>query len=117
MVSDRAHLPPWKGLLAALPVLFLILVPFLTAGRAGILGMSIDNDMGSHMQFVEIYLSPLAEQVKPMRVDYPLGPHAIVAVISEGTGMRAPRLRRGRWPAAASAWTAVPLARGVWRSR
>lgn len=111
--SDRAHLPPWKGILAALPVAFLVLVPFLTAGRSGILGMSMDNDMGSHMQFVEIYLSRVAEHVKPMRVDYPLGPHAMVAVISEGTGMRVDRAFAG-WTMALpmlSAWTAVALAR------
>ncbi len=111
--SDRAHLPPWKGTLAALPVAFLVLVPFLTAGRPGILGMSVDNDMGSHMQFVEIYLSRVAEHVKPMRVDYPLGPHAVVAVISEGLGIRVDRSFAG-WTMALpmlSAWTAVALAR------
>jgi len=112
-VTDRRHLPPSKGVLAAVPVAFLVLVPFLAAGRPGILGMSLDNDMGSHMQFVEIYLSAAVEHITPMRSDYPLGPHATVALISKGFGMRVDRAFAG-WTMALpliNAWTAVALAR------
>jgi hypothetical protein len=111
--TDRVHLPPLTGILAAVPVAILVLVPFLTAGRPGILGMSLDNDMGSHMLFVEIYLSKAVEHVTPMRADYPLGPHAMVALISKGFGMRVDRAFAG-WTMALpllNAWTAVALAR------
>jgi hypothetical protein len=110
---DRVHLPPLKGILAAVPVGILVLVPFLTAGRSGILGVSLDNDMGSHMLFVEIYLSKAVEHITPMRADYPLGPHAMVALISKGFGMRVDRAFAG-WTMALpilSAWTALAFAR------
>lgn len=111
--SDRRHLPPLTGLLAAIPVAVLVLVPFITAGRSGILGAGLDNDMGSHMLFTEIYLSKSVQNVTAMRVDYPLGPHAMVALLSKGLDFRVDRAFAG-WTMALpllNAWTAVALAR------
>lgn len=108
-----AHRPPAAGLLAVAPVALLVLVPFLAAGRAGILGTSLNNDMGSHMLFVETYLSDAVANVTPLRSDYPLGPHAMVALISEGFGIRVDHAFAG-WTMALpilSAWTAVALVR------
>ena len=44
-----AQRPPIWELLAALPVVGLVLVPFLVAGQAGILGVGLNNDMAPHM--------------------------------------------------------------------
>jgi hypothetical protein len=108
-----AHRPPLAGLLAASPVMLMVLIPFLTAGREGILGTSLDNDMGSHMFFVEQYMSQAVTNVTPLRPDYPVGPHAMVALIADGLGIRVDRAFAG-WSMALpilNAWTALALAR------
>ena len=114
---DPAHRPPPAGLLAALPVMVLVLVPFLAAGRAGILGTSLDNDMGSHMLFAESYLSEAVASVTPLPSDYPLGPHAMVAVISKGFGIHVDQAFAG-WSMALpilNAWAVLALVRrGSW---
>jgi hypothetical protein len=109
--------PPIGGLFAALPVLFLVLVPFLAVGRAGILGVSVDNDMGAHMVFVETYLSEAVEHMRPTYFNlYPFGPHAMVALISEGLDVRVDHAFTG-WTMALpliNAWTALALVRRAW---
>jgi len=108
-----AHRPPLPGLLAAVPVALLVLVPFAAVGHAGTLGVSINNDMVAHLGFVEGYLSSAVAAVTPLPTDYPLGPHAMVAAIAKGFGMGADAAFAG-WMLALpilSAWTAVALAR------
>lgn len=116
-LSSPQHRPPVGGLLAALPVTFLVLVPFLAVGRSGILGVSMDNDLGAHMVFAETYLSETVEQLKPTYADlYPFGPHAMVALISEGFNVRVDRAFNG-WTMALpviTAWTALALVRRTW---
>jgi hypothetical protein len=110
---SRAHRPPLRELVSVLPVVLLVLVPFLAAGRAGILGVSLSNDMSPHMSIVEGYLSQLVWDLTPPPSDYPLGPHAMVAVISEGLGMRVDRAFAG-WTMALpllSGWTALAMVR------
>ncbi len=111
---ERRHRPPITGLLAAAPVVFLVLVPFLAVGHGGILGVSMDNDMGAHMTFVETYLSQAAEALHPALVGlYPLGPHGMVALISRGLDMRVDYAFTG-WTMALpilNAWTALALVR------
>lgn len=85
------HRPPLSGLLAAAPVALLVLVPFLAAGRAGILGATVDNDMASHLLFAE-YIVSAATAAAPLPSDYPLGPHDLAAVLSHP----GPRLPIGR---------------------
>ena len=113
--TDPAHRPPISGLLAALPVAALVLVPFLAAGHGGILGASFNNDMAAHMSIAEGFLSGDIAGIAPP--DYPIGPHAIVALIAEGLGARVDRAFAG-WSMALpilSAWTALALARrGSW---
>jgi hypothetical protein len=96
------HRPPVAGLLTAAPVALLVLVPFLAAGRAGILGTSLSNDMAPHMLWAESYVSQAVENVTPLPPDYPLGPHAMVAVIAKGLGI-------GVGPAFAGWTMALPL--------
>jgi hypothetical protein len=82
------HRPPVGGLAAAAPVVLLTLVPFLANGRFGTIGVSFNNDMGAHMLLVEAYMSDAVAAVTPLLPDYPLGPHAVVAVLADGLGIR-----------------------------
>lgn len=84
----RAHRPPLFGLAVAAPVALLALVSFIVAGRAGTLGVGFDNDMAAHMMWVEAYMSQAVARVSPLPTSYPLGPHAVVAAISSGLGIR-----------------------------
>jgi hypothetical protein len=108
-----AHRPPLGGLLAAAPVAAMALVPFLAAGRGGTLGISFDNDMAPHLLIVEAFLSKSVAAVTPLPSDYPLGPHAMVALLAKGLGLRVDLAFAG-WTLALpvlSAWTALALVR------
>ena len=108
-----AHRPPLWGLLAGLPVAALTLLPFLSFGRAGILGVTIDNDMAVHLWWAEAYASKAAAVAGPLPPDYPLGPHAMVATIAKGLGIGVDSAFSG-WSMALPiliAWTALALTR------
>src|SRR5215213_2464979 len=108
-----AHRPPIAGLLAAFPVILLVLVPFLAAGRAGILGVGLNNDMASHMWIVDGFLSQAVGDATPLPSDYPFGPHAMVAVIADGLHLGVEHAFAG-WSMALpilNAWTALALVR------
>jgi hypothetical protein len=105
--------PPIGGLLAAAPVMLLVLLPFLAVGRAGILGVTVDNDMAAHLLYAEAYLSQAAANVAPLPPDYPLGPHAMAALIAKGLSVRVDHAFTG-WTMALpvlNAWTALALVR------
>lgn len=96
------HRPPLSDLLAAAPVVLLVLVPFLAVGRGGILGVTVNNDMAAHLLFAEGILSSTAAAASPLPVDYPLAPHALVGAISEGLAIEL--------DAAFTGWTmAIPV--------
>lgn len=116
-LRSPSHRPPLSGLLAAAPVALLALVPFLAAGRGGILGVTVDNDMAAHLIFVEGYVSSAVSAVYPLPGDYPLGPHALAALLSRGLGIDAALAFSGLTMAlpVVNAWTAVALVRrGSW---
>ncbi len=105
--------PPLPDLLAALPVALLVLVPFLAAGRGGILGVTVNNDMTVHLAFVEGFVSSSVADLFPLPEDYPLGPHALAAALSRGFGIEADQAFSG-WTMAIpiiSAWTVLSAAR------
>lgn len=83
-----AQRPSPRDLVALLPAAVLSAIPFVVNGRGGILGTSFNNDMASHMLLAEIYQSAAAERVTGLLPDYPLGPHALVAVLADGLGIR-----------------------------
>ena len=93
-VRRPMHRPPLGQLTAALPVTLLVLVPFAASGRVGVLGVSIDDDMGGHLLLAEAYRSQAIAHAfppsdfPPAWEAYPLGPHALVAAIVEGLGVR-----------------------------
>jgi hypothetical protein len=105
---DPAHRPPITGVLAAAPVGVLVLVPFLAVGYFGVLGVSFDNDMASHLLIVEHYLSPSSvPEIAPP--GYPIAAHGMVALIARGLDVRADYAFTG-WTMAlplVSAWTAL----------
>jgi hypothetical protein len=112
-LSAPAHRMPLTGLLAALPVAAMVLIPFLSAGRAGILGTTVNNDMAVHLWWAEAFVSPAAAAAAPLPPDYPLGPHAAVASLAKGLGIGVEGAFAG-WTMALpilSAWTALLLAR------
>ncbi|HEU5142530.1 MAG TPA: hypothetical protein VFU04_05170 [Solirubrobacterales bacterium] len=107
------HRPSLRDLLAALPVAFLALVPFLAAGRGGILGVTVNNDMVVHLTIAESFLSSAAAETFPLPKDYPLGPHALAALLSKGTGAEVDLAFSGLTLAlpVVSAWTVMAAAR------
>lgn len=120
LVLRPAHRPPLTGLLAALPVALLVLVPFLASGRAGTLGVSFDNDMGEHLLLAEAYRSSAVALVSPLLPDYPLGPHALVGTLAEGLGVRTDLAFAGLTAAVPVliAWTTLAAVQGVrWLGR
>jgi hypothetical protein len=77
------------GVPAALLAVLVASLPFIAAGRVGILGVGLVNDdMASHL----LMSSWLAEGYtpEPVLIDqgYPLGPHALVAGLAEAFGTR-----------------------------
>lgn len=76
--------PPLSGILAALPVAVLALVPFLGAGRAGTLGVGFDNDMALHQAWAESFADPAYVSLLPD--DYPVGPHAVAGMLARVLG-------------------------------
>lgn len=112
-LGSTPHRPPLSDLMAALPVGFLVLVPFLAAGRGGILGVTVDNDMTAHLTFVDAYLSSGASTAAALPREYPLGPHAFVAVLSTVFGIHSDLAFSG-WTAAVpviNAWTVLAVVR------
>jgi hypothetical protein len=109
-----AHRPPLGGILAAIPVVLLVLLPFLAVGRSGILGVTVDNDMAAHMVFAETYLSQAVENLKPVYYNlYPFGPHAIAGVLARGLHQRVDHTFTGLTMAIPllNAWTVLALMR------
>jgi hypothetical protein len=114
-LRSPAHRPPLVGLLAALPVVLLAAVPFLAAGRGGILGVTVDNDMTVHLLIVEKIASAAVAAASPLPGDYPLGPHTLAAALSRGLGIQADLAFSG-WTMAVpviTAWTVGAVARGA----
>ena len=86
LALHREQAPPLPGLAAGLPVLGLALIPFAAAGFSGILGMSFNNDMASHLIWAEAYRSADVAAINPLPSSYPIGPHALVASLAQGLG-------------------------------
>jgi hypothetical protein len=87
-VLEPALRPRVRDLLTAVPTFLLLLVPFVANGRAGTLGVSFDNDMHAHLLWAEAIRSPLVASVTSLNASYPVGPHALCAVLAQATGMR-----------------------------
>jgi hypothetical protein len=103
---------------ATLAVLGFVLVPFLSSGRFGVLGMSFLNDMSAHLAWAETFKDPsVAGSV--MTPGYPAGPHSLVATVSSGSGIGVEPAFNGLLIAIQIliAWTVLPLLDGLARWR
>jgi hypothetical protein len=89
LARDRAAAPrvPLLGLLYGLWPFALALVPFIVAGRSGTLGVSVSNDMSSHLLWAQGIMDQRVIDANGIQPGYPLGPHGVVAAIAAVTGM------------------------------
>lgn len=75
-----------EGLLVALITLAAVSLPFVVNGRFGLLGVSVNNDLAQHLLFADA-LRPGSLNAFEASAGYPLGPHALVAAIAQGTSI------------------------------
>ena len=109
VVRDTALRPPLELLLVGVPVGLLALVPFLSTDQSGTLGLSVNNDMASHLAWAEAYGSEAIARVNTIDGGYPLGPHAVVAAIAQTLGIATDEAFAGLTAACPVllAWTAL----------
>jgi hypothetical protein len=88
LIREPGQRPAVTDLLTAVPIAFLVLLPFLASSRAGTLGVSFDNDMQVHLLWAEAIRLPSIAKITSLDAAYPLGPHALCAVLARATGMR-----------------------------
>ena len=62
-------------------------VPFVVAGNVGILGVGVNNDMASHLAWAEGLKVAPEDRRFVLPPGYPIGPHALMATLSEGIGV------------------------------
>lgn len=72
---------------AALLALAFAVVPFVVNGRVGLLGVSFNNDLSSHLPWMEALRSETMRGLWGITEGYPLGPHSLVVALSSGFGL------------------------------
>jgi hypothetical protein len=88
MIRDPEHRPPVMVAAVAAATLLLTLIPFWAQGRFGIMGTSFDNDMFLHLPIAAAFTDGYIDQgVSGFMRYYPVGPHAVVAQISQCLGL------------------------------
>jgi hypothetical protein len=115
IVREPRLRPSATDLLTAGPALLLVLLPFLANARAGTLGVSFNNDMESHLRWAEAIRSPAVAQVTGLDPSYPVGPHALCAVLAQALGVRVDYAFAGETMAVPvlMAWTTLTVLRRV----
>jgi hypothetical protein len=88
MVRGPERRPPAMAAAIAAGTLLLTLIPFWAQGRFGIMGTSFDNDMFLHLPIAAAFTDGYIDQgVSGFMRYYPVGPHAVVAQISQCLGL------------------------------
>jgi hypothetical protein len=76
-------------LIAAPVVVFSLLaasIPFIASGHLGVPGIGVNNDMAAHLIFADWLQNPTGPVPGGIAFGYPIGPHGMVATISEALG-------------------------------
>ena len=63
------------------------LAPFISSGRVGLPGVSLDDDTAQFLLYTETLRSPRMEHLWGASNGYPLGPHGVAATLSSATGI------------------------------
>ena len=79
-----------ESFLIAAPVVALSLlaasIPFIASGHLGVPGIGVNNDMAAHLIFADWLQNPTGPVPGGIAFGYPIGPHGMVATISEALG-------------------------------
>jgi hypothetical protein len=86
LVRGALGRPDPAAILAGLGAVAIVSLQFLSANRMGIPGVSVNNDTAAHLLWAEGLRSDLMEHLYPWNKGYPLGPHAVISAIAQGTG-------------------------------
>jgi hypothetical protein len=94
-------------------------VPYIANGRFGILGLSFNNDLSSHLAWARALEDPDAAARFVPASGYPIGPHSLVATLSSATGIGLEEAFAGLLLAlpVLIGWAALPLLDGLSRPR
>jgi hypothetical protein len=88
VVRREAIFGPAVGI--AIPVALVTVVlaslPFIANGHIGIPGVGLNNDMAMHLVDTDYLLDPTGPQPQSIANGYPIGPHSLVATISNLLG-------------------------------
>ena len=91
VVVTRHWTPPREWvvpIVVALIVLLLSAIPFALNDRVGVLGEGIySNDHAVHLYWADWLQNEVGAKPKGIGWGYPVGPHALVATVAEGTGL------------------------------
>ena len=72
--------------LAGTTSLLVASLPFISSGRVGLLGVSLDNDTANFLLYTEALRSSRMQQLWGPGDGYPLGPHSVAATVSSALG-------------------------------
>jgi hypothetical protein len=88
LVRREAILGPAVGI--GIPVAFVTVLlaslPFIANGHIGIPGVGLNNDMAMHLVDTDYLLDPTGPQPQSIVNGYPIGPHSLVATVSDLLG-------------------------------
>ncbi len=75
------------GIPVALVTLLLASLPFIANGHIGIPGVGLNNDMAMHLVDTDYLLDPSGPQPQSIVNGYPIGPHSLVATVTNLLGV------------------------------
>jgi hypothetical protein len=74
------------GIPVALVTVLLASLPFIANGHIGIPGVGLNNDMAMHLVDTDYLLDPTGPQPQSIVNGYPIGPHSLVATVTNLLG-------------------------------
>jgi hypothetical protein len=101
-LRGRAAWPPWTALATGALAFAVAALPFYVSGRAGLLGVSVNNDTSIHLVWAEALRSDRMAALYPLPDGYPLAPHALMAALASATGIAMDHVLNGLLIAAAA---------------